>query len=110
MYPAYRTAGALDEAVALFTEWLINNVAEREEAMLNGQTDGKGKWADREQAKIVLLAHRLVLFLKFSAGVWLLSHFVSDFSMGGLVAADTIIGLADTYASTGIPPCALCRP
>lgn len=60
VYPAYRTAGALDEAVAMFTEWLISNVAEREEAALQESSKGKGTWKDREQARIVLMAHRSV--------------------------------------------------
>lgn len=49
--------------MALFTEWLISNVAEREEKLLQAQTEGKGSWADREQAKVVLLAHRWVCVL-----------------------------------------------
>lgn len=63
VYPAYRTAGKLEEAVSLFTEWLISNVAEREEALLQSESKssdtGKPKaWAEREQAKVVLMAHR----------------------------------------------------
>lgn len=63
VYPAYKTAGDLAEAVVKFTEWLIQLVAEREMELQEerDKIDPKGKGREKERAKVVLLGHRYVV-------------------------------------------------
>ncbi|KAL5507804.1 hypothetical protein ACEPAH_5422 [Sanghuangporus vaninii] len=66
VFPAYETKGELSAAVERFVDWLTTLTVEREVA--NGSGGGAGK------AKIVLCGH----------------------SMGGLVAADSLIGMVNS--------------
>ncbi|KAI5117868.1 hypothetical protein M0805_006570 [Coniferiporia weirii] len=72
-FPAYETKGELNAAVERFADWLTTLVVEKEVA--NGEGGGAGK------AKIVLCGH----------------------SMGGLVAADTLIGMVTSRPDQEAP-------
>lgn len=87
IYPAYRTAGKLEDAVVLFKEWLVALTAEKEEAFMLAQQketvrggNAAATWQDRTQAKVVLMGH----------------------SMGGLVAADTVLSIRAEYEAAKI--------
>ncbi|KZT36682.1 hypothetical protein SISSUDRAFT_1063441 [Sistotremastrum suecicum HHB10207 ss-3] len=73
VFPAYETRGELKAAVEKFADWLATLTVENEVA--HGSGGGAGK------AKIVLCGH----------------------SMGGLVAADTFIGIATSRADKEAP-------
>ncbi|TDL29927.1 hypothetical protein BD410DRAFT_893134 [Rickenella mellea] len=73
VFPAYETKGELTAAVERFADWLATLTVEREVA--RGEGGGAGK------AKIVLCGH----------------------SMGGLVAADTLINLATSRPDKAAP-------
>ncbi|KAH8118775.1 hypothetical protein DFH11DRAFT_699520 [Phellopilus nigrolimitatus] len=73
VFPAYETKGELNAAVERFADWLTTLTVEREVA--NGAGGGAGK------AKIVFCGH----------------------SMGGLVAADTLIGMVTSRPDKEAP-------
>ncbi|KAI0065903.1 hypothetical protein BV25DRAFT_1797809 [Artomyces pyxidatus] len=73
VFPAYETKGELDKAVERFADWLTTLAVEREVA--NGAGGGAGK------AKIILCGH----------------------SMGGLLAADSLLAFLDTRPDPQAP-------
>ncbi|GAA96208.1 uncharacterized protein L969DRAFT_14405 [Mixia osmundae IAM 14324] len=102
VYPAYQTRGELGAACLLFLEWLHAQVAEKElqhAPALSAKAKGKAKedpitldddaasppdptLGDRPKASVVLCGH----------------------SMGGLVAADSMLKVVDDYKAAGTPP------
>lgn len=75
VFPAYETKGELNEAVVRLADWLTTLTVQREAANGHGDGGGAGK------AKIILCGH----------------------SMGGLLAADTLLAIANSRPDKEAP-------
>lgn len=79
MYPKYETKGDLPTCVARFREWLQNRVKDLEAEAEAEAEDEKEAKRDDPLVRTIMMAH----------------------SMGGFVAADTILSIADEYSASG---------